>query len=189
MLSTRLFANENIASTIASNILAGELNPVLRVLCYVPSNKFPRICHLRYRVQDNLICLPSAALRATNFTVWLLSATLYATNFIMCLPSATLRATNYIIRLPPATLRSKLYRVCHLQPLQAVCWQWLRAIAYNVCFAYLRATNIIVCLVSATFNLLPFLFHTKSHVSFNLWPKISPVVHFALLSFDYALVP
>lgn len=30
MLSTCLFANENIASTIASNILAGELNPVLR---------------------------------------------------------------------------------------------------------------------------------------------------------------
>lgn len=64
MLSTCLFANENIAI----NILAGELNPVLRVLCYVPSNKFPRICHLRYRVQDNLICLPSAALRATNIT-------------------------------------------------------------------------------------------------------------------------
>lgn len=60
MLSTSLFANENIASTIASNILAGELNPVLRVVCYVLSNKFRRICHLRYRVQDNLICLPSA---------------------------------------------------------------------------------------------------------------------------------
>ena len=66
MLSTCLFANENIASTIASNILAGELNPVLRVVRYVLSNKFRRICHLRYRVQDNLICLPSAALRATN---------------------------------------------------------------------------------------------------------------------------
>ena len=52
MLSTCLFANENIASTIASNILAGELNPVLRVVCYVPSNKFRRICHLRYRAQQ-----------------------------------------------------------------------------------------------------------------------------------------
>lgn len=51
MFSTGLFANENIASTIARNILAGELNPVLRVLCYVPSNKFRRICHLRHRAQ------------------------------------------------------------------------------------------------------------------------------------------
>lgn len=156
MLSTCLFANENIASTIVSNILAGELNSVLRVVCYVSSNKFRRIWHLRYRVQDNLICLPSAALSATNFTVWLLSATLYATNFNLCLPSATLSTMNYIIWLPSATLRSKLYRVCHLQPLQADCSQWLRAAACNVCFAYLRATNIIVCLVSATFNLLPF---------------------------------
>ena len=138
-------AIENVASTIASNILAGELNLVLPVVCYVPSNKFRRICHLRHRARNNSICLPSAALRATNiaynkhyvqqtlrvtnFTVWLLSTTLYATNFIVCLPSATLSAPNYIVWLRSATLRSKLYRVRHLQH----CKQQLTMCVLHIC--------------------------------------------------------
>ena len=146
MLSTCLFANENIASTIASNILAGELNPVLRVVCYVLSNKFRRICHLRYRVQDNLIvCRLQHYVQQTFYNKFY-------------------RVTSFC-----NIVRNKFYRVstfrniegneiyhtasfCHIaqQIISSPPFATLRATAYNVCRAHLRATNVIVFLLSAT---------------------------------------
>ena len=147
MLSTCLFANENIASTIASNILAGELNPVLRVVCYVLSNKFRRICHLRYRVQDNLICLPSAALRATNIEY---NKFYRVTSFCNIVCNKFYRVSTFC-----NIEGNELYHTasfCHIaqQIISGPPFATLRATAYNVCLAHLRATNIIVFLLSAT---------------------------------------
>ena len=176
MLSTCLFANENIASTIASNILAGELNPVLRVVRYVLSNKFRRICHLRYRVQDNLICLPSAALRATNIAY-----------------NKFYRVTSFC-----NIVRNKFYRVYLPQ-------HWgQRIISYGFLLPHSTAnyigspicniaSNSLQC-VSCTFarnkyyRLSSFDNRRSTSCHFNFTPratlkKISPVVHFAAALF------
>ena len=146
MLSTCLFANENIASTIASNILAGELNPVLRVVRYVLSNKFRRICHLRYRVQDNLICLPSAALRATNIAY---NKFYRVTSFCNIVRNKFYLSTFRNIE-GNETYHTASF--CHIaqQIISGPPFATLRATAYNVCRAHLRATNVIVFLLSAT---------------------------------------
>lgn len=125
------------ASTIASNILVGELNLVLPVVCYVPSNKFRRICHLRHRARNNSICLPSAALRATNIAYNKFYGVTSLYNIV--------RDKFYRVSTFRNIERNKLYRVasfCHIAQQIISCppFATLQATAYNVCLAYLRAT-------------------------------------------------
>lgn len=157
MLSTCLSANENVASTIVSNILVGELNPVLRVVCYVPSNKFRRICHLRHRAQQfnlsafcsitcNKHCIPQILPR----------------DFFLQHCTQQILSCVYPVYLSQHCIeRNELYHLasfCHIahQIISCQPFATLRATAYNLCLAHLRARNVIVCLLSATFNLLPF---------------------------------
>ena len=104
----------------------------------------------------NLICLPSTALRATNIAY---NKFYRVTSFCNIVRDKFFRVSTF-----RNIERNKLYRVdsfCHIAQQITSCppFATLRATAYKVCLAYLRATNIIACLlsaVSATFNLLPF---------------------------------
>lgn len=146
MLSTCLSANENIATTIASNILAGELIPF-----YVSSVMFPPTNFDASAIYDiarnNLICLPSAALRATNIAY---NKFYPVTSFCNIVRNKFYRVSTFC-----NIEGNELYHTasfCHIaqQIISGPPFATLRATAYNVCLAHLRATNIIVFLLSST---------------------------------------
>lgn len=103
---------------------------------------------------NNLICLPSAVLRATNIAY---NQFYRATSFCNIVRNKFYRVSTFR-NIKRNELYPDLASFCHIaqQIISGPPFATLRATAYNVCLAHLHATNIIVCLLSATFNLLPF---------------------------------